>query len=276
MGVDFLRDGIRKNPTNYKLYFDLGYGIYEEKLEDHQNAVTYLKEATHHKHDTWVRSTLYRCLQYNGQYQDAIAGWENYIETFPDSRRAKEIAPRFISLNTALLFEQDAEAALDRAHELEDKAKALREQAQANPADAERLNAEAAALDESIAAERKTYSETIEQAVELWKMMNQTAQPGETEEKDSFAAARLARIEARNLIEEKRYYEAIAKLQNARFENDQFFWEASDMIVQTKKLAGIPLDLTEEMAEMRKQEHENLRAEREAIAEQYRKARGKG
>src|SRR5690606_4545643 len=31
-GVDFLKDGIRKNPRNYKLYFDLGFSIYEIKL----------------------------------------------------------------------------------------------------------------------------------------------------------------------------------------------------------------------------------------------------
>ena len=37
--IDFLKDGIRRNPRNYKLYFDLGFSLYKQKLEDYPNAV---------------------------------------------------------------------------------------------------------------------------------------------------------------------------------------------------------------------------------------------
>ena len=32
IATEFLKDGIRKNPRDYRVYFDLGYGIYENKL----------------------------------------------------------------------------------------------------------------------------------------------------------------------------------------------------------------------------------------------------
>jgi tetratricopeptide (TPR) repeat protein len=131
--IDFLKDGIRKNPRNYKLYFDLGYAIYELKLDDHANAVHYLSEAIRYKHDKWVPRQLYIALQKNGQFEEALAGWQSYMAK-PENKDNVN-GPRFIRINQAHIKERDAEAA----------------QAKGDTATAERLRAEARAIWEDIA-----------------------------------------------------------------------------------------------------------------------------
>ncbi len=116
MAIDFLKDGIRKNPRNYKLYFDLGFGIYKIKLKDYANAVRYLSEAIRHRHDKWVPRQLYQCLELNGQYKEALAGWQDYLRKYPDNL----VARRFIQRNKGLIKERDAEEAFKRARTTED------------------------------------------------------------------------------------------------------------------------------------------------------------
>jgi tetratricopeptide (TPR) repeat protein len=123
--IDFLKDGIRKNPRNYKLYFDLGFSIYELKLNDFANAVRYLSEAMRYKHDRWVPRQLAIAQQKNGQYADALAGWEAYFKQYPDNPNA----PRFIKTNQALLVEEEADKAAEAGNA--DKAKELRAKARA-------------------------------------------------------------------------------------------------------------------------------------------------
>ena len=60
IAADFLKDGIRKNPRNYKLYFELGYGIYDQKVRDYTNAVRYMDAALDHPHERWVPRMLQR------------------------------------------------------------------------------------------------------------------------------------------------------------------------------------------------------------------------
>ena len=97
--ADFLKDGIRNNPRDYRLYFDLGFAIYDEKLDDPMNAVTYLTEATKQRHESWVRRMLYHNLQANGQFEDALAGWEDYLRANP----GHQVAQRMIQINTGLI-----------------------------------------------------------------------------------------------------------------------------------------------------------------------------
>jgi len=215
MGIDFLKDGIFKNPRNYKLYFDLGFGIYKTKLQDYANAVLYLSEAIRHRHDKWVPRQLYQCLELNGQYEEALAGWERYLKENPDNL----VAPRFILRNKGLMKERAAEQAQSRAEETEDP-----------------LAAQAARVE----------SEDLEnEARAIWKEMN-----------EPFAEARLLRLDALKCIQEKRYVEAIAYLEHARWESSTFFDEATDLIIQTKQKAGIPLSKSEAMAVIRKEEAE--------------------
>lgn len=127
-GIDFLKDGIRKNPRNYKLYFDLGFAIYELKLEDHANAVHYLSEAIRYKHDKWVPRTLYLSLQKNGQYEEALAGWQWYMAKPENKDNAN--GPRFIKINQALILTRDSDEAYGRGDaakgaELQAKARAM-------------------------------------------------------------------------------------------------------------------------------------------------------
>ena len=88
IAIDFLKDGIRNNPRNYKLYFDLGFAIYKIKLKDYENAVRYLSEAIRQPHDRWVPRQLYICKEMNGQYEEAVAGWQDYMKRFPESQTA--------------------------------------------------------------------------------------------------------------------------------------------------------------------------------------------
>lgn len=197
--VDFLRHGIRNNPRNYKLYFDLGYAVYRNKLEDYENAVRYLSEAVRHPHERWVPRQLYGALELNGQYREALAGWEEYLEQFPDH----EVAQRFILRNRGLILEEEAARLLE-------------------------------AGDEEGAAER------MRRAREVWEEMY-----------DPYADGRILIMDARSLAREGRYIEAIALLENARQAVSSLFMEASDLIIEYKQLAGIPLSVSEQKALLR-------------------------
>jgi len=149
-------------------------------LKDYANAVKYLSEAIRHRHDRWVPRQLYIAMELNGQYKEALAGWQDYITKFPDNLTA----PRFIERDKALIKEQEADEAAERARKATDPAAA-----EAARAEAERLRNE---------------------ALQMWQ-----AQASAGYEEDPFAVGRIMRMKALKLTEEKRYYEAIAVLQNA-------------------------------------------------------------
>jgi tetratricopeptide (TPR) repeat protein len=127
LAVDYLEDGVRNNPRNYKLYFDLGFAIYKEKIQDYANAVKHLERAVSLPHEQWVPRQLYICYELNGQYDRAQSGWERYLQEFPDNVNA----PRFIDRNKGLKLEEQADALLSaaRAEENPEAARDLREQA---------------------------------------------------------------------------------------------------------------------------------------------------
>ena len=55
LSVQLLKEGIAKNPDRWDLYFELGWVHYNRKLEDFDNALKYIKEAT--KHDGYDSNT---------------------------------------------------------------------------------------------------------------------------------------------------------------------------------------------------------------------------
>jgi hypothetical protein len=226
LAVDFLEDGVRKNPRNYKLYFDLGYGIYNLKLKDYANAVKYLSLAIQQRHDRWVPRMLYICYELNGQFQEALDGWQDYKNKNTGNPIEIDKAERFIERNTGLLKEKRADAAMERA-----------KTAPAQEADADR--AEAAKL--------------REEARQIWESLSG---PGKDE---PFALGRLMRMKAVKLIEEQRYLEAIAILENARWKSNEFFEEASRMIIDTKLKAGVPLSTSEKKAVIRQEEEKKYK-----------------
>ncbi len=215
--IDFLKDGIRRNPRNYKLYFDLGFALYKQKLEDYPNAVKYLTEAINLPHDRWVPRQLFQCQELNGQYEEALAGWKDYMERYPGSMTAVEVAPRFIMRNEGLLYES--------------RAKELRAQAK------QAANAEEAAL-------------LRQQADEYWAKARQTWD----ELADPFGEGRKMLMEALDMREEGRYLEAIAVLDKARWDTAALWLEFSELIIEIKQEADIPLSVSEKKSVMRDSE----------------------
>lgn len=230
--TDFLKDGILKNPRNYKLYFDLGFAVYKQKLFDYPNAVLYLQEALRYRHDKWVPRQLYICYELNKQYDEALAGWEDYSAKNPDNII---VAPRFIKRNKGLIKERDAE-----------KAEALAKTA-TNPEEAAKKKAEAEAL--------------WAEATQIWDSMNADTTGGPAGDGDTFADARLKRMKALKYIQEERYMEAIALLENARWKSNEFWIEGSNLIIEAKTKAGIPLSLSEKKAVLRNEETERYKKE---------------
>ncbi|MFO7775049.1 MAG: hypothetical protein R6W89_04555 [Candidatus Hydrogenedentota bacterium] len=231
--VDFLKDGIRKNPTDFRLYFDLGFAVYHEKLEDNENAVRYLREAIRYPHETWARRTYYRMLEENGQYEEALEGWRQYREEFPDN----QVAPLFVERNRGLLYEQRAEEAYAEADEAE---------AEGRTEEAEELRAYA---DEQYANARETWQRLI--------AMSGGSHP--------FAETRLQRMDALELANEGRYYEAVALLEYARWESSEFFDEASELIIEIKQEGDLPLTLSEIQYLERQREAEQRRQMQEEM-----------
>lgn len=143
LAIDFLKDGIRNNPRNYKLFFDLGYAMYRVKMEDLPNAILYLTEAARLPHERWVPRMLFKCLEENGQYELAMKGWVENLERFPDH----EVTLRSMDRLKGLMAEKRAEEALAAAKATQD------------PAERERLKAEAKAANE--------------EAYAIWQAMNE-------------------------------------------------------------------------------------------------------
>ncbi len=219
LGIDFLKRGIRHNPRDYKLYFDLGFAIYKNKLNDYPNAVKYLTEAVRVPHERWVRRQLYICQELNGQYEEALAGWQDYIKRFPDN----PVALRFILRNQGKIYEKKATQLLNEAEQSSDHN--------------EKEN------------KIKMAQEFKQKAREIWKKLRD-------EEDDPYGNYRLLFMDAMDLYEEGRYLEAVAVLDKARWESPSNFDEASDMIIKIKQESGIPLTVSERKAVMRKAEGE--------------------
>lgn len=116
IAVDFLKDGIRNNPRNYKLYFDLGFSLYREKLDDSENAVKYLGQAVRLDHERWVPRMYAICLQENGQYEESMAVWKEYLKRF----EGHDASLRFIQRLEGLIAERKAQQAKDEARNVSD------------------------------------------------------------------------------------------------------------------------------------------------------------
>ncbi len=257
VAADFLKDGIDKNPRDYRLYFDLGYAIYENKLKDHPNAVLYLTEARRYQHDKWVPRMLYLAMWRNGQYEDAIEGWEGYLK---DIDPGSDKAMRGIQINKGYLAEAKAaqadkcraaaQAAHGRLAELADEARERGDLQQAGQHESEARIAEEAAAEMGALADTEWAN-----AREIWTPML------EVSEDDSIAASRLHRQKAMRYVREGSYYEAVAELQLARYAMLQAFDEISDLMIEIKQTAGIPLTMSEQMAVERQGEAALYRTE---------------
>ena len=248
IAADFLKDGIRKNPRNYKLYFDLGYGIYDQKVQDYNNAVRYMDAALDHPHKRWVPRMLYRAQTKNGQFEDSTEGWHKYLDIFPNHT----VALGAIRTNDALVAEATAEeafacaeasqAAAEMAWNAARKARDNNNIAQAELYENAALEAEGAAQDMNDLAHLQTAA-----ARTIWIPMYE-------ERNDPQAEAHLARLDALKYIEEDREYEAIAALEKAKWAYGGMWEEASEMMMEIKAKYGLDYTESERMAIERKKE----------------------
>ncbi len=209
VAINFLKDGIHNNPRNYKLYFDLGFAVYKQKLKDYQNAVKYLSEAIRQPHDRWVPRQLFICQELNGQYAEALAGWEDYTRRFPETVIGQDVGPRFIKRNQGHLLEKKSDDAFAAAAVATD------------PAEKERLRQEALKF--------------RQQAKDIYTVLGST-------EGDALKM----RIEATELAEQKRYMEAVAVLDKARWECAELWDDLSRRIMRYKIEGGLPISLSEQ------------------------------
>lgn len=248
IATDFLKDGIRKNPRDYRLYFDLGYAIYENKIKDHANAVRYLNEARRYKHDQWVPRMLYLAMWRNGQYEEAIAGWEEYLDLFPDSHQAV----RFIQINMGYLAEANAK----QAEECQKAAAAAAERFAERAKDARSAGdlQQGSELDTEARVAREFARDMGELAEKHWEDSRQVWIPMIQTNGDSIAAARLLQQTANQYVKEGRYMEAIAEMQLARYEMLESFDELSDLMIEIKQQGGMPLTVSEKLSVERKKE----------------------
>lgn len=213
--AEFLKDGIRNNPRNYNLYFDLGFGIYHEKIEDYPNAVLYLREATRQPHERWVPRMLNRALENNGQFQEAIDGWNEYKRNHPGT--GFDTADRFILRNQGRLEERNGDDLMKQAA------------AQENP--------------EQRSALQQQAHDHYMKAKDLYQQID-----------DPFADARITMMEASELAGQGRYLEATALLDNARWNSGELFTEISNIIIEYKLAGDIPLNVSERKEVIRREE----------------------
>lgn len=257
IATDFLKDGIRNNPRDYRVYFDLGYAVYDVKLQDWENSIRYLREATHHRHDRWVPRRLNMSLMNAGQYEEAIVGWERYLDQFPDNNRGEY----FLRANRAYLHEAISEEARECAR----LARAAAESARVRAEDArssgntelvERLQAQAAEAERVAREMRAKGEQEMLEAQGIWTDLALV-------NNDELATARLLRIEALNLIEEDRALEAILALEEARWKVNSIWDEANQMIIDIKQdnagKPGFELSTSEKLAVEREKEAERFR-----------------
>lgn len=244
--IDFLEDGIRKNPDNYKLYFDLGFAIYGEKLDDQAKAVKWLSEAIKRQHDRWVPRMLYQSMRKNGQYEEAIAGYKDYLEKHPENPNV----PRLIKYCEALLAEVKAAKATERMQAAMDLAKDARAEAETatEQGDIERAEEQktiAEKQDQTAASERQTAQDLRNEAVSIWQSIL------DTEGRDPLAVGHIVQMQALDMVAQERYVEARALLDYARFETDELFEDLSNLIIDIKLKEGAELNLSEKKARMR-------------------------
>lgn len=238
-GVEFLKDGIQKNPTDYRLYFDLGFSIYGEKLEDWENSVHYLTWAHRQEHDVWVPRMLYRAMLRNGQYAQAKAGYEAYLAEHPDN----ENAARFIKYCDALMAEERADAALERvkaakAAAAEARAEAERLRAAGDEANAAAREAEAAEHDAEAAEAEAERAQHVAEARRVWESVLET-------QSDPYAEGKLIELEVDEYIQQERYQEAYALLDYARFQSNELWQDFTDLMIDIRLMEGRSLNKTE-------------------------------
>lgn len=89
--VEFMKDGIKKNPYDYRLYWEIGWFYYNEKRYD--LALDYLEKAEKYEHPFYIENLKANIFMKINEKEKAIKEWEKIKEKYPER---KEIAEKFI------------------------------------------------------------------------------------------------------------------------------------------------------------------------------------
>ena len=83
-GIGLLEKGIKNNPRNGKLYSELGFMIYFNKLKDWEKSAYYMGESIKHEHESWMERAYILALERMGEEEKAFAVLEDYDLRHPD------------------------------------------------------------------------------------------------------------------------------------------------------------------------------------------------
>ncbi len=90
-GVEFMKKGIRENPDDYRLYWEIAWFYYKEnKFEE---ALNYLNMAEKYPHPYYVENLKAHIYMKTDRKEKAIKMWEKIKEIYPER---KEIAEKFL------------------------------------------------------------------------------------------------------------------------------------------------------------------------------------
>jgi hypothetical protein len=89
-GIGLLEKGIKSNPRNSKLYFELGYTMYFIKLKDWEKSAYYLGESIKYEHEAMTERAYVLALERMGEEEKAVAVLEDYDKRYPESYHAHE------------------------------------------------------------------------------------------------------------------------------------------------------------------------------------------
>lgn len=114
-GITLLEKGIKNNPRNSKVYSELGFAIYFNKLRDWEKSAYYMGEAIKHDHDPWMERLYALALEKMGEGERALEFMEDYDRRYPDYRAQKRTLARLRKKRDARLLEEDGK--LQEAYE---------------------------------------------------------------------------------------------------------------------------------------------------------------
>jgi tetratricopeptide (TPR) repeat protein len=95
-GLEFLREGITKNPGIYDLYFELGW-TYFHKLEDYDNAVKYFKKTVKYERPHYVDRMLAHAYHKKGDLAGEIEQWERCLTLYKDDKMHQDLSRKFLN-----------------------------------------------------------------------------------------------------------------------------------------------------------------------------------
>lgn len=91
--IDFMEEGLKKNPDDYRLYWEIAWFYYNEN--QFEKSIKYLNQAEKYPHPFYVENLKAHIYMKTGEKEKAIKEWEKIKERYPER---KDIAERFINI----------------------------------------------------------------------------------------------------------------------------------------------------------------------------------